>query len=99
MSYYPKLRMPPWGQCIMKERPAQKVEAGCGAASAALCRGFAPLRTGVVAQNRCGKARNQPTRGVLVFYVRPLQATGLVLPLESAAVQSNQTKNPSKDKD
>jgi hypothetical protein len=30
------------------------------------------LRTGVVAQNTCGKARNQPTPGVLVFYVRPL---------------------------
>lgn len=30
------------------------------------------LRTGVVAQNKCGKARNQPTHGVLVFYVRPL---------------------------
>ena len=83
MSYYPKLRMPPWGQCIMKERPAQKVEAGCGAASAGLCRGFAPLRTGVVAPNRCGKARNQPTRGVLVFYVRPLQALRHNLPQTS----------------
>ena len=30
------------------------------------------LRTGVVAQNTCGNARNQPTPGVLVFYVRPL---------------------------
>jgi hypothetical protein len=30
------------------------------------------LRTGVVAQNTCGKARNQTTPGVLVFYVRPL---------------------------
>jgi hypothetical protein len=30
------------------------------------------LRRGVVAQNTCGKARNQPTPGVLVFYVRPL---------------------------
>jgi hypothetical protein len=30
------------------------------------------LRTGVVAQNTCSNARNQPTPGVLVFYVRPL---------------------------
>jgi hypothetical protein len=32
------------GQCIMKERPVQKVEAGWSAASAALCR--ASLRYG-----------------------------------------------------
>lgn len=30
------------------------------------------LRTGVVAENACGKARNQPAPGVLIFYVRPL---------------------------
>jgi hypothetical protein len=30
------------------------------------------LRTGVVAQNTCGKTRNQTTPGVLVFYLRPL---------------------------
>jgi hypothetical protein len=36
------LRIGRTGQCIMKERPLQKVEAGCGAASAA--QGFAPLR-------------------------------------------------------
>jgi hypothetical protein len=30
------------------------------------------LQTGVVTQNTCGKARTQPTPGVLVFYVRPL---------------------------
>lgn len=30
------------------------------------------VRTGLVAENTCGKARNQPTPGVLVFFVRPL---------------------------
>jgi hypothetical protein len=30
------------------------------------------LRTGVAAQNACGKARNQTTPGVLIFYARPL---------------------------
>jgi hypothetical protein len=30
------------------------------------------LRTGVAAQNTCGKARNQTTPGVLIFYARPL---------------------------
>src|ERR1039457_7118856 len=41
------------GQCIMKERPLQKVEAGCGAASAALrCAG---LRSATAALRRnCG---------------------------------------------
>lgn len=34
------------------------------------------LRMGVAAQNTCGKARNQPTPGVLVFYVRPLHWWG-----------------------
>jgi hypothetical protein len=32
--------------CIMKERPLEKIEAGCGAASAALCRGFAAAALG-----------------------------------------------------
>ena len=41
------------GQCIMKERPLQKVEAGCGAASAALrCAG---LRSATAAlRSNCG---------------------------------------------
>ncbi len=30
------------------------------------------LHTGVVAQNVCSKAKDQQTRGVLIFYVRPL---------------------------
>ena len=30
------------------------------------------LRTGVVAENACGKTKSQQTPGVLVFYVRPL---------------------------
>ena len=29
------------------------------------------LSKGMVAENACGKAKNQPTPGVLIFYVRP----------------------------
>lgn len=30
------------------------------------------LQTGVAAQNLCGKAKRQESRGVLIFYIRPL---------------------------